>query len=391
MLRDLRLTFRLFRRNVLFVLLFLIEILLAFMLIFASYNRYTEKKDPLDFVNSHPELHRSIVAFVRRFSIDDEQAMYDEPFRSLADTEGYIGEADIFFSEWHEQGKGAQLLLYDPFTAEICFPALKAGRYPKATTEEDTVEVLSLDDGRGGGASTTIGSEIMPKEGAYKKLRVVGTASLAEAVLLNKGTSFYSGEGLDLTIMFTYRHNVDLHFLGVQDNLKGNSNAFHLFYFAPETPEEVIAKRVEELNEQFPAYSIKALSSQTEKILDERLKNDMPMNVTLGLLLLSGIFSMSVLNLFKSVRQFQVFRLVGASRQDCERIYFLSFVLLFATALLLFFLVMKGLYFLDHSGRQYVYYIRPALKWGLIGGSIVLSVLCSLPIVWVLRKDREHD
>lgn len=46
MLRDLRLTLRLFRQNVLFVLLFLIEILLAFMLIFASYNRYTEKKTP---------------------------------------------------------------------------------------------------------------------------------------------------------------------------------------------------------------------------------------------------------------------------------------------------------------------------------------------------------
>lgn len=46
MLRDLRLTLRLFRQNVLFVLLFLIEILLAFMLIFASYNRYTEKRTP---------------------------------------------------------------------------------------------------------------------------------------------------------------------------------------------------------------------------------------------------------------------------------------------------------------------------------------------------------
>ena len=366
-----------------FAFVLIIEVLLSFTLILGSYNRYMEKKDQVDMIEANPILEKSIISFVNSGNSKLIQEEFDTILDQLNQEDCFLSRAEIY-TAFGFKDMSSQLIIYDNYTADIFFPDLVAGQYPQGTNSEGALEVIYLDSGKGG---PSIGSQFEVTDISEKKIVVVGISKLEDSLLLNRGSTFYAGINFDLNIMFQNRNQMDFNFLSKKEVLEGNSKHFQLYYFDHNTDEAKLNEIRNDLNQDNYSYTVSELMEESRKILNDRVKKDLPMNFTLLLILLSGILSISVLHLSKNSRNFHIFRLVGASKKDCIQAYFLSYLILFFLALAIFFLAMNLMYSFDHSGRQYVFRVKPALKKTLIVASILLSILCSLPVLWKLRKD----
>lgn len=380
------LSWKLINQNKFFNVMFFMEMIFTFVMIFSVYNRYNEKRSSFDFVENCSELDRSIVMFVPE-SIDIKvENVIMELFNDIKNNKNYIGKAEIYGEPvTNENGDNGFLTVYDSYTANIFLPKLEEGRYPDNSENSEVLEVILVDNARNN-SSLHVGQEIRLENGLSSKIRIVGRAMRENTNLLNRGTNLYSGDGLDLQIMFQNRNQVSMQFLSVKDGIGGNSRSFQLHYFDDDVSQDSINKIVEKFDEYFPTYSVNELKIQSRKILDSRIKNDLPVNIMFMIIFLSGLISVSILNMKKSEKKFKIFRMCGASLRECIFIYFLSYLIILCGAMFSFLTVMKGLYILDNTGRQYAYYIHTNIKLIIISGSIFLAVLATVPMYLKLRK-----
>ncbi|WP_019133704.1 ABC transporter permease [Kallipyga massiliensis] len=383
---------RMILQNKFFTFVLVAEACLTFFIITTSLNRYDENRDLLKYYRDRPILQTSIV----RFENTDLQGKENDWKKSLKKLKAYQGKAEIFSTEIEENGELATLTVYDPMTAKIFMPHLSSGRYPSDSFTESG-QVIALGSTAKGAQGNSLGEKIpfsmvwddqeREKPNFLDNMTIEGLAPYLETELLNDGQSFYSGEDFDLKIMFAQKDLYVKHFLGVDAHVKGNSMGFQLYYFDDTASPDLLKKLVDKGKETAPTYAISDLADKTQKIFSQRLINDLPFNLTVGLIFVSGLVSLAILNVKKLLPQFRVYRLCGASRRSCLVMYFgaCALLLLFCVGLYILFMLLTYRY--AKFGRSLAYVLRWNRVAFLVGLSFVLAALMTLPMALLLKKE----
>lgn len=375
---------RLMRKNWVFTILFLLETLLALFMIIGAYNRYRELDDRLAFVQERPALSRAVIAYSPSSDLNRGQ---DNVVPLLQNAQGFRGIAENYSDNLPPEVADAMISIYDSFTAKLFFPPVSNGRLPVPEVKKGVLEVLMVRNRSDGKNNFKIGDVLTVHQPYAEQLRIVGEAKVNEALLLADGRRMVTGSGFDVSILFKNRFLYPTYFLACSQSIKGNSQAFHLYYFDPSITLSALKKVVEASDIQFPTYSIPQLIENSHKIIADRIQTDMPLIATVSLLLFFGFLSITFLNTRRIYGDFKVYRLCGASRRLCAMAYFFMTFFIMLFAILILFIGMQILYHLDTAGRQYRYLLDGSTLLLLVTGSFLMSVVCSLPIYYRLRGE----
>lgn len=392
MTRKLRMFQRMVFQNKLFTMILIFEACLTFFTVSASLNRYGDDETYLNYYEARPILATSIVRFETVGLEKDQQESW---MNLVQETEGYKGRARIYSAEIMAGDEAATLRVYDPMTAKIFFPTLLQGDYPNSFSGE-LGEVISIGSSQRGAKADKIGEEIPfqlanEEQGPYphfpKRMKVKGIASYYDTELLRDGSSLFSGEDTDLKVIFSDKKTYGKHYLAVEPEVQDNSQAFQLYYFDDRLSPEKRDDLVEKGEEMAPTYAIAKLRKGTDDVLINRLNNDIPFNIVVALIFLSGLITTSILNVKKLLPQFQVYRLCGASRRTCLMMYFWASLLLFFFCIIIHIIHMYISFHLSNSVKGTIFLLRGQRIIFLIALSVVQAALMTVPMALFIKKE----
>lgn len=383
---------RMVLQNKFFTLILILEACLTFFFISYTLNRYAEYRDQIRYVEDRPILKTSLI----RFENPVIKEVREDGWRDLVKkVDGYQGKAEIFFAEIDALGEPATLTVYDPKTAEIFFPDLSKGERPKNFTDQ-VGEVIAIGSKAKGAVSNSPGTRFSidniwtGKEGYSGfpgSLEVVAWAPYLDSQILNNGFIYSSGPMMGLASLFSPKDLYAKHYLGVDSRVKGNSTGFQLYYFDNRLLPKERDRLVKKGNETAPTISVMELVDRNEELLQERLTQDMPFNLTITIVFLSGLASLAVLNVKKLLPGFRVYRICGASRRTCLTMYFVACSILLILCVLIYAVSMLALYRFSSSGHSLSYVLRGDRVLLFTVLSLLLAGLMTLVMGRLLRKE----
>lgn len=143
-------------------------------------------------------------------------------------------------------------------------------------------------------------SDFVTLSDTVRRIRVVGTVSSLDTVILSSSNRMIDGVGFSLKEILESRSKLRNSFLMALPDEVQSVGKFAMIYLNEDVNEEKVSEICYRLRNYGSAYTVKELREGTKEIMDSKMRRDRSTNILIIFVLMTGIISLSILSTKKT-------------------------------------------------------------------------------------------